>query len=268
MFTLTISQLPRQIFISHACHYAVQPIHISCTAEQLKISGMAKDNIAMTLAAASFPCWEQAKLNILANKYYKSFATPKRRQLATIAAIIINEDIPSGKIYRGPNREEKLAAAFLSYIESGELNFDGFCKFNLPGYAEYLRRCLLRAEEELTSKEEEQKYLQLLRNALSKGKGELNIFFSPGDICQIWQKDEEGLHQLEGGHIRGVEWLLLANLICLDPQKIIIRDSIYAAESLLAMLDTVFGDKIFYEESSGLLPKIEKIILDKCVSRC
>lgn len=268
MTSLSISRIPRNIFITYACRYAKTPIHIKCTDCGLAIQGMTSEHIAQTLAAASFPAWELARLTALGNRKYKSLSKERRRQIAVLAQVLIFEDITSGAIYRGMDREQKLADIFAAYLTGGTFNFDGFCRFNLPGYDEYLLQMLLAAEETLIAKDEEEQYLSLLKNALGKGCCEINLFFSAGDICQIWQKDKEGLRQLEGGHIHGVEWLLLANLICLDPAKIIIRDSIYAAPILLDMLESVFAERIVYEETKGILPRIEKIVLDKARGQC
>jgi hypothetical protein len=262
MLIINISGSHRQAFINHACRFARQPIAIGISGTALIIRGMSGQSAAEALAYTAFPAWERRLLQVLIRKSYHSLDAEKQERLAALAQIEAGDQLPGPLIYQGMGREMKLAAAFTAELEAGPLHFEGFCRFRLPGYQDYLRGMLLLAEDELLAEEENQEYLSLLRKSLSAGNSQINLFFSEGDICQIWQQDSEGLRQLEGGHIRGVEWLLLANLICLDPASIIVRNRVFAASALLEMLETVFGDKVIYEDEQAPQKK-EHLLIDK-----
>lgn len=256
MLTINLSDLPRQAFIAHACRYAIKPVSVLVRGELLITDGLNADAAAAALACAAFPARELKLLRRMAKRCYRKMAEPKREHLVILAHSLIEEDIPGEYLYQGMNREQRLAAAMTEELAEGFIDFNGFCRFRLPGYEEYLRKMLLRAEEELLAEEEDGEYIELLRRSLSEGRGEVRLFFYPGDICQIWQRDDEGLRQLEGGHIRGVEWLLLANLICLDPAVVVLQDSMYADLGLLDMIHQVFGAKVLLAGEENPLEKI------------
>ncbi|NLF80639.1 MAG: hypothetical protein GX572_05550 [Clostridia bacterium] len=262
MLIIHINGHPRQAFINHACRFALQPVSIAIHGTALRIRGMSAESAAEALAYAAFPAWEKTRLQTLIRKNYYLLDAAKQERLAVLAQIVAGDQMPDALIYQGIGRESRLARAFAAALMQGPLNFEGFCRFRLPGYEDYLRGIMLLAEEELIAEEENLEYLELLRRSLSQGNSQISLFFSPGDICQIWQQDNEGLHQLEGGHIRGVEWLLLANLICLDPASIIVRNRVFADSELLSMLETVFGAKVIYEDDQPTAVK-EHLLLDK-----
>jgi len=262
MLLIQINGTPRQAFINHACRFALQPVSIAIRGAALGIRGMSEESAAEALAYAAFPAWEKKRLQSLIRKNYHLLDAAKQERLAALAQIVTGDQLPGALIYQGMGRESRLTQAFAAELRKGPLNFEGFCRFRLPGYQDYLRGMMLLAEEELIAEEENQEYLDLLRRSLSHGNSQISLFFSPGDICQIWQQDNDGLRQLEGGHIRGVEWLLLANLICLDPASIVVCNRIFAASELLAMLETVFGEKVIYQEDQPPAAK-EHFLLDK-----
>ena len=257
MLTINLSDLPRQAFIAHACRYAAQPVRVLLCGQLLLTEGLSADDAALALACAAFPARELTLLRRLAKRCYRKLSEQQRSRLVIIAHSLIEEDFPGKQLYQGMHREQKLAAAMAEELAEGFIDFNGFCRFRLPHYEEYLREMLLRAEEELLAEEEDTAYIELLRGSLSKGHGEVRLFFYPGDICQIWQRDDDGLRQLEGGHIRGVEWLLLANLICLDPAILVLQDSKYADLGLLDMIHQVFGTKVIL---AGEESPVEKIL--------
>lgn len=245
MLKINISDAPRRAFIAHASRYAVKPIRVLLQDELLLVEGLSAIQAARTLAYAAFPAREIELLLRLARKHYaKKIDSNQLERLIIIAQSLIEEDIPDQRLYQGMDRQQKLTDALTAQLCQGFIDFNGFCRFRLPGYQQYLQEMLAKAEEELIAEAEGLQYIELLRKSLSSGHGEIRLFFYPDDICHIWQRDENGLHQLEGGHIRGAEWLLLANLITLDPQQIVLQDSMFARGELLDMLYQIFAEKI------------------------
>lgn len=242
MLTFNLSAASRQAFLAYASRYARQPVRILLREPLLFSEGLAASDAAAALAYAVFPERERRLLQLLARRACR--CAERRAGLAAIACQLIADDLPGSELYQGNGRLRRLSRALTEELAEGFLDFEGFCRFRLPHYQQYLQAMLLKAEDELTAAEEERHYLELLRGSLSAGHGEVQLFFYPGDICQIWQRDREGLRQLEGGHIRGVEWLLLANLISLDPAALILHHSHYADSQLLNQLQQVFGGKL------------------------
>ena len=256
MLTINLGSFSRQAFLAHACRYALDPISVLMHGGTLIIEGLSPEDAAAALACAVFPARELQLLRRLAKRAYRQMSAEQRERLVIIAHSLIVEDLPGEELYQGPYRGQQLTAAIAEELSSGYINFDGFCRFRLPGYQAYLRQALIRAEEELLAEEENIAYIELLQKSLSDGCGEVRLFFYPGDICQIWQRDGQGLRQLEGGHIRGVEWLLLANLINLDPEVVVLQDSMYADLGLLDMIHKVFGPKVMLAGEECPLEKI------------
>ena len=247
MLKISLDPAASSAVIKAACNYARTPISIKFKGRCLCINGMSPEDASKALAAAAFPAREKQLLQKLSRKVLPKAGKMRRRQLTALAQTLAEEDIPLNPLYQGSQRKEMLAAEFLTLLRGGGCDLDGFCRFRLTDYEKYLKNLLLQAEEALTAHEEEEAYYRLLSSCLSKGKGQITIFFYEGEICQIWEKGEEGLRQLEGGHIHGVEWLLLANLIKLDPCSITLKNSVYAAPILLDMLERVFGDKLIMD---------------------
>jgi hypothetical protein len=246
MLKITISDTPRQAFINHACRYAFNPIHIIFKDDHLIIDGLSPEDAATSLAYSAFFVWETQCLHALIRKYFPDYIDTCADDLAAIAQILTEEDIPAHPLYQGKNRANELTHSLQTQLMKGSLDFLGFCRFRLDGYQDYLYHLLMQAEDELFSEAEEYQYLCLLRNCLGEGAGHISLFFSPGDICQIWRKDEKGFHQLEGGHIKGAEWLLIANLISWDPISLSLYNASFAEKTLIHLLNTVFEGKISF----------------------
>ena len=251
MLKITISDAPRQAFINHACRFAAKPIHISFAGEYLLIDGLSPKDAAASLAYSAFFVWENQCLHAWIRKIFPEHINACADDLAAIAQIFADEDIPTYPLYQGKNRASELTNLFSRELTKGSLDFLGFCRFRLTGYQEYLSQLLIQAEDELFSQAEEYQYLNLLRECLSTGTGHISLFFSPGDICQIWRKDEKGFHQLEGGHIKGAEWLLIANLISWDPISLTIYNASFAEKTLIQTLNSIFESKISFDNNDS-----------------
>ena len=231
-------------FILYACRYARPSVSIQPFERGLRIRGMSPENAARALAYGVFPSAEKQALARIIQKNHRSRKANSRQKLIDAACLAKELYIPRLP-WQGRECGAYLEKEFRRILETtGRLDMTGFRRFRMRGYADYLRELLAEGEKLLQRQEEEDRYYDILSRSLTEGKGRVTLFFDEPELCHIWQIDDNGLRQLEGGRIHGAEWLLVANLISLDPACIELKDREKARPELLDMLDKVFGSKI------------------------
>ncbi len=251
---LSISEDCRQSFLIAAARVVDTAVAITVKNNWLHIQGMAIEKLATALAVGAFPCWEKQRLRSLTARYLSFFSAEEQRQIVKLAAANVAEDSTRGGII---DSIEELQDKLCYHLKQGVLNFDGFCRFCLPGFDSYLRYQLEIAADQLLAEEEQLEYLQLLRQSthsrlLAKSNGKdrkLLLIFSPGSVCQLWQQEAGTWRLLEGGCFAQREDMLLANVITAAPQKLVISGTGEAPKTIRETLAAVFGERLEYDDS-------------------
>jgi len=239
---ITMSPCCREAFIRYACRLAKPAICINFCGSSLHICGMTAEAAASAMAYAVFPAAEKHLLRRILQK--KKTDPLRAAKLIALAQTAARQDIPLCPLYMGSGREDRLKKEFEQLLEKGRLDMEGFYRFRLKGYEEYLRILLIRAEEEIEAREEDERCNSLFKAELGKGRGTVTLFFYPHDICQLWISDEKGSRLLEGGHIQGAEWILISRLITMDPAVLRVHNSDAALPGLMTMLENIFGSRL------------------------
>ena len=103
------------------------------------------------------------------------------------------------------------------------------------------------AADELIAEEEETEYLRLLQEYLKIGQNDgrkLHIFFSHGNIYNIYADQNGQLHPLEGGRLKGYEDIFISNLLLLCPASLTIHSVQELPPKTLQTIKDIFTDKI------------------------
>ncbi len=245
MLDIKLPAAAEAAFLSHVCRYTDRPVYLRRQNGRLLARDLSPAAAAGAMAFAAFPCREKHLLRWMIRKTYRREEGARQEILTALAQMAAEEDIPNAPLYQGAGRLERLNDAFLACLAAERrLDLDGFCRFRMPGYPAYLRELTKRAGETLARRDDDTEYYRLLSASLGKGRSEVTLFFSEDGTCSIWQNGASGIRHVEGGRIRGVEWLVTANLMTMAPSRLELRDSVFAPPLLVDMLSRIFGDRL------------------------
>ncbi|MEG1537707.1 MAG: sporulation protein YtxC [Clostridiales bacterium] len=202
------------------------------------------------LAKAVYTTREQALYQKLFDRYYPACSSPENDALLRKASVLIEEDILHNQFFCGPHRRHNLSLLFQAELHQNcHLNLEGFFRFRLPEYPDYLEIMLGYATDSLLAEEEQAEYITLLQNFLQHGApnptgGELHLFFHRDNIYHICTVSQGKLTPLEGGRLNGFEDVLITNLLLLCPSKLFVHTSEEQPVYTLLSLQEIFSEKI------------------------
>jgi len=191
-----------------------------------KLEGLIND-LALSLAEFIFNRREEWRLWLICRLRYDFFSPQEMAVIANEAFRLLHEDNCNWAVFTGKERCFKLKEHFKEYLETNPvLNVEGFIRFRMSGYDEYLLATLTFAADELLGKQEDEQYLKLLSAYLKEQKSsysEVHLLICKGYYSVWGKKGEERLRMLEGGQEQGYEDLLVSNVLLLAPQKLVIH---------------------------------------------
>jgi len=184
------------------------------------------NNLACRLAYYIFGRREEWRLWLICHLRYDFFSPQELSDISHEAFRLLHEDNCEWAVYTGKKRCKKLQLLLMEYLRSNlMLNVEGFIRFRLTGYDEYLLATLTFAADELLGQQEDEQYLKILAAFLKEQKSaypEVHLLVSKG-YYSIWGKKEENLRMLEGGQEQGYEDMLVSNILLLAPPKLIVH---------------------------------------------
>jgi hypothetical protein len=184
------------------------------------------EKLGSRLSRFILEAWEEKKLEDLTEETFIRFTPLQRAAVVKKARYLMHQDSLEWGLYAGGSRLYRLEQELNHYLkEHDALDIDGFIRFRLKGYEEYLLAVLSLAADEVLQDEEEKDYLALLQDYLqahpvSAGCFHLLLF---RDGAYNLLKGSEGLEILEGGREEGYEDSLIAHLLHLSPEKLVLH---------------------------------------------
>lgn len=244
---LSIDGECRKAFLVAASRLAEQPIHLKAEGRWLEIEEMSSSQIAAALVASALPCWERQQLEQLAQQHLSFLSSGERQRSVSLAAAILLED-------GSRSGADEVFFRLLPYLEQGQLDFDGFCRFNRPLLEGKLRYLLEIAADQVLAAAEEDDYLQLLRRytaavrryAPQRSCELLCLRCLPQQHCQLWLLQEQQLRLAEGGCFNNKELMLLSNILALAPRRLLIYGREQLSRYVCTTLEAVFGSRLSY----------------------
>lgn len=237
-------------FLSYLSRYARPSLQVLPTPGGLLLREAEPTDVAAALTLGAFPCYERALLQKLLSKHFAGFSPEEQLLMLELTPRLISQAPEGDTLYAGYRRPLRLAQALAEALNSGRLDFQGFCRFRLSGYEEFLHYILTMAADEVLSREEDESYARLLRIAAQSPQGqqrEIHLFFCPQGVCRIWERTPEGIRDKEGGSYLGMEATLVANVIEMHPNRLVIHDPQEAAAEILQQLEQAFGSALSWE---------------------
>lgn len=185
------------------------------------------NDLALCLAEFIFGRREEWRLWLICRLRYDFFSPQEMGVIADEAFRLLHEDGCDWAVFTGKRRHLKLQQLLQEYLQADPvLNVEGFIRFRMSGYDEYLLATLTFAADELLGKQEDEQYHKLLSAYLKERKSayaEVHLLICKG-YYSIWgKKGEEGLRMLEGGQEPGYEDLLVSNILLMAPQRLVIH---------------------------------------------
>lgn len=185
------------------------------------------DDLALRLADFIFGRREEWRLWLICRLRYDFFTPREMGVIAAEAFRLLHEDVCDWAVFSGQERCLKLRRLLQEYLYTNPvLNIEGFIRFRMSGYDEYLLATLTFAADELLGKQEDEQYLKLLSAFLKEQKSsyaEVHLLICKGYYSVWGKKGEEGLRMMEGGQEQGYEDLLVTSILLFAPQKLIIH---------------------------------------------
>ena len=214
----------------------------------------AREKAAGLLAVLTFGPWEQKWLASLCARRYEHFNAEERRQLLEKTAQFKQEDGFNWGLFAGPKRAQRLQAAYAEHLQNWpSLHLEGFARFRLIGYREYLQTLLSLAVDELLVEQEDSEYLLLLRDYMAARPlgGEIHVFLLRQGHYDICANSEGTLRFLEGGHLQGCEDMLIYALLSLAPQRLFLHLEQPLTPALANLLQELFKNRLRVKMSGG-----------------
>ena len=206
-----------------------------------------QQRLAELLTELFFGLWQAELLGQLAAERYGYFAAQEQQKLAQKTANLAQKDTFCWGLFAGLGKEQRLSQTIAKHLcYKQHLHWEGFRRFRLLGYREYLYGLLDIAAEELTLEQENSHYLAILQDFVVRQppSGEIHVFFFRQGMYDICLADAKGLLFLEGGRLDGYEDMLLFSLLYLAPQKLLLHVERPLPRQLGMLLYDVFGSKM------------------------
>ncbi len=215
---------------SSGCFNAfIEEGRLFCLPEACTGQKKAEKTLSAALTRLIFENREEKKLNGQIKEYFSRFSPLKKAALLKMARELINKDSFAWGLYGGGGRFARLEAEIGAYLgQNSLLDLEGFIRFRLLGYEEYLFTVLSAAGDEILKEEEEEDYIALLRgylksHAVTAGYFHLFLFKNGSYTLFKGKNDLEILNIIEGGREEGYEDSLITGLINICPQKLIVH---------------------------------------------
>lgn len=248
---ITIGEPYRQSFLSYAARWTETPCVLRLSGDRLHLGGLSPHLAAAAAALGPFRLWERRFLSQLARDEAR-FSPTQGRRLVELGAVLLAEDSRREGALSGPRRLSQAAGMMEEHLLRGGLDFQGFCRFALPGHRDYLCHILTLAADQLLAEEEDAEYLDLLRRA-SRPKGEwphVYLLFYPRGLCRIWVEDKQGRREREGGCFRGREDMLISIVLSLSPALVLVSGGAWLPLTIITALEEALEERLVYREIS------------------
>lgn len=216
----------------------------------------AKKLAAELITGLTFGIWEQRWLAELAKRRYDCFNPAELRLMLDKALCLTREDKFCWGLFAGERRHERLSVALMEQLQyCSRLDLDGFWRFRMEGYREYLQTLLSIAADEVLSEQEDAEYLRLLADFMGRQApgGEIHVFLQRQGCYDICCQTAGRLHFIEGGRLHGCEDLLLYTLLQLAPQQLYMHTEQSLPPGLRQPLENVFGSRLQWDEKPAVL---------------
>lgn len=129
-------------------------------------------------------------------------------------------------VFAGKNRYRRLSGELFEYfLDNCLMDLEGFIRFHLTGYDEYLIAVLTTAAEDIINREEELACLNIFHKYLGEhfqSPGCYHLVLFKNGIYNIL-KERERYEIVSGGREQGCEDILITQLMELAPEKIIVH---------------------------------------------
>ncbi len=201
--------------------------------------------ISLALSEWFFGMGEKLQLQSLADEHYICFNESQRRQLVDITVNLLNEAPFNWDLFAGKRRRQHLFAAIEHHLKKSDyLNWDGFVRFRLFGYHQYLMTMMTIAADELLSIEEDREFVRLLKDfSAVQNCDELHLFLAGNGYYNLCKAEKDIYCCIEGGREEGYEDLLVTNILIRSPQRLVVHGNCGSSKAM-ALLREVFGDRI------------------------
>lgn len=238
-----------QAFLAALSRRAAPAFSATLRGNKLELKDVSPADAAWALAFGAFPAYEKRLLRALAQQGFAFLDPEEREQLPVLAENIAACDLYRGTPVSGPGRLRRLRLLLMRELETGGLDFGGFCRFRLPGHRSYLRYLLDCAAAELIARQEEEEFAALLRELsrpLPDSREWRLEFFRGGSFALKGDGFEEG------GRWTGREDALVADLISRRPGRLQMRGLAFAPLSVTACLEKALGERLDYSHDDTL----------------
>jgi hypothetical protein len=206
--------------------------------------------LAELLAELFFGPWQKDFLRQLVVSRYDYFTEQEQQKLLQKTINLAQKDNFCWGLFAGLGKEQRFSQAVAEHLCYRQyLHWEGFGRFRLVGYREYLSSLLSIAADELLLEQENSDYLDILKDylGLQQPGGEIHVFFFRQGMYDICLADAKGLIFLEGGRLAGYEDMLVFSLLHLAPQKLLLHIEKPLPRQLQVLLADIFGSNLQIE---------------------
>ncbi len=201
------------------------------------------------LAVQIFSLREKMLLQRGLHRLFPAFSSAEYPPLVERAVLLMTEDLFHDPHYSGPCRLQNLSLLLQQELAQWSVfSVEGFCRFRLPGYGQYLTGMLRCAADSLLADAEQAEYIALLQSRLQcpngASGGELHVFLQKGSVYHICTVSQGRLFPLEGGRLQGFEDILITNLLNLCPARLVVHTGAQAEPPVLPRLREIFSAKL------------------------
>lgn len=261
---ITIKEPARQGFLAALARAAEPSFSLWQQGDGLDAGGLSPALIAAALAFGAFPAYEQQQLTRLSRQRFSCFGPREQAELCRLSLALLANDVSRDAPASGPRRllqvesllRDRLTAAArqAGRRPTARFDFDGFCRFCLPGYISYLNYTLDIAADELLARLEDEEFHALLGQVARPEQDgpRLRLEFLPGGLFVLGREGKQGC-RLEAGPWAGHEDMLLANLLMERPASLLIKGAAFAPLSVTSLLEQVLEEKISYSSAPDAL---------------
>ena len=206
-----------------------------------------QQRLAELLTELFFGRWQAELLGQLTAERYDYFTEKEQHNLVQKTIELAQKDTFCWGLFAGQGKEQRLSKTIAEHLlYKQRLHWEGFGRFCLVGYEEYLCSLLSIAAEEIVLEQENCDYLAILKDFLAHQQpgGEVHVFFFRQGMYDICAATPEGLLFLEGGRLVGYEDMLVFSLLYLAPQKLLLHIEKPLPQILDTLLADLFGSKL------------------------
>ncbi len=203
--------------------------------------------LAHGLAAFIFGERESYRLYMQISHTFCDFGAEEKAFLVTKAKQSLRAETLTLGLFAGRRRAMLLAQALEAFLQENDcLHLEGFIRFRMSGYEEYLLATLGVSADDIMARQEDMDYQQILHKFVEEraNGGEYHLLLLANGSYSLFSGDGR-LRVLEGGREQDFEDLLVARILLLSPERMVVhlaegREPGKAAE----MLGLIFGKRI------------------------